>query len=84
MIALSRRHHAGEPRMFKELNKIGRIVSDIGQPVTIAGYSDPTAPGRGVSNQELSIRRAFWCVTTWSMRLELIQRSSLSKDEAWK
>lgn len=55
--------HAGitqvNPRMFKELNKIGRIISEIGQPVTIAGYSDPTAPGRGVSNQELSIRRAL-------------------------
>ncbi|MBM64905.1 MAG: hypothetical protein CMH55_01565 [Myxococcales bacterium] len=47
------------PRMFKELNKIGRIIAEIGQPVTIAGYSDPSTPGRGVSNQELSIRRAL-------------------------
>ena len=47
------------PRMFKELNKIGQIISDIGQPVTIAGYSDPSTPGPGVSNQELSIRRAL-------------------------
>lgn len=55
--------HAGltqvNPRMFKELNKIGVIIRDIGQPLTIAGYSDPTNPGRDTSNEELSLRRAI-------------------------